>query len=53
MALALVGALTAIYVNSTTASINEIEERFIQFIQDEKKSYFSQSEYSFRLGVFA
>jgi|JI10StandDraft_1071094.scaffolds.fasta_scaffold725421_1 hypothetical protein len=51
IALALVAAISTVYLNSSTSVSSE--EEFVKFIQDHRRSYFSKEEYNFRLGVFS
>lgn len=53
LAVALLSAFATFYLNSRSETQISLEDKFIKFITEERKSYFSQSEYKFRLGVFA
>lgn len=52
LAVGLIALATNLYL-TTTATSSGVEEKFQQFIQDQRRSYFSKDEYSFRLGVFS
>lgn len=47
-------ALAAIggYFLTSTTKMSNVEEQFINFVQDYRKSYFSKEDYNFRLTQF-
>jgi hypothetical protein len=54
IAIALVTVAANFYLSATqTTSASDVESQFADFIIQERRSYFSKDEYSFRLGVFS
>lgn len=54
IAIALLATAANLYYNyASTNTVSNVEEQFKTFIMNERRSYFSKDEYSFRLGVFS